>query len=157
MRSARLRQADRLRVPQGQARLWAISNRSAHQPEPPNLPTALPLESNGVESHTRQSPRHPDRKLYFVYLTPLSPCRDRPIAGIEAGYCGVWRPGSYGRDAPRCPGSVVPRNRPARPGPRVTGEHATRRADCRSGPRGVESLSASHGTAEIWQLEWLWG
>ena len=67
LRPAGLRQADRLRVSQRQARLRAIPNRGAYSPETRRIAADLAVEPDGIEGHPRQSSRIPiENSLLYV-------------------------------------------------------------------------------------------
>ena len=60
LRPAPLRRADRLRVPEGQAGVWTVSDRCADQPEHGHLAAAVAVEPARVAGHPRQPARDPD-------------------------------------------------------------------------------------------------
>ena len=63
--------------------------------------TNLPLESDGLEGHSRASSGGSDRELDSVCLPPLSPGGVRPTARAQAGDRRLWRPCGHGGDARR--------------------------------------------------------
>ena len=67
----------------------------------------LPLESDGLEGHSRASSGGSDRELNSVCLAPLSPGGVRPTARAQAGDCRLWRPCGHGGDARRGAGGPL--------------------------------------------------
>ena len=114
LRSARLRQAHRLRVPQGQARLRAVPDRGAHQPEHRDLAADLAVEPDGLARHSRESSGRADREFAPVCVAAVSARGVGPVAGTQAGDRGVRRPRGDGGDASGGPGGAVQGIRPER-------------------------------------------
>src|SRR6202051_320846 len=83
LRSARLRQAHGLCVPQGQGCLRAIPDRSAHQPKHRNLAADLALESDGLAGDPREPSGGAHRKLTSICVAAVSPRGVGPVAGTQ--------------------------------------------------------------------------
>src|SRR6478672_4810773 len=92
LRSARVRQAHRLRVPQGQAGLWPIPDRGAYQSEHRDLAANLAVESDGLAGHSRNSAGRADWELNPVRVAVVSPRTVWPVAGTQARDSGLRRP-----------------------------------------------------------------
>ena len=114
LRSARVRQADRLRVPQGEAGLRAVPDRGADQPEHRDFAADLAVEPDGLAGHSRESAGRADRELDPVRVAAVSARGVGPVAGTEAGDRGLRRPRGDGGDASRGPGRTVQAIRPVR-------------------------------------------
>src|SRR5262249_40395852 len=112
LRSTRLRQADRLRISQGQAGLWAGTDRSTDQSEYRDFPATHAVEPDGIAGDPRQPARDPDRKLDPLCVAALFARGARPPAGVEAGDRGLWRARGDEGDAVRGPLRAVHRRRP---------------------------------------------
>ena len=112
LRSARLRQAHRLRVPQGQTRLRPVPDRGAHQPEHRDLAADLAVEPDGLASHSRKPSGRADRELDPVCVAAVSARGVGPVAGTQAGDRGLRRPCGDGGDASCGPGRAVQGIRP---------------------------------------------
>ena len=136
LRSAGLRQAHRLRVPQGQAGLRAVSDRGADQPEHRDLAADLAVEPDGLARHPRQSSGRADRELDPVCVAAVSPRGVGPVAGTQAGDRGLWRPCGDGGHASRGAGRAVQGIRPGCPAA------GTRRNLVRRAPRTQRARAA---------------
>src|SRR5208282_3589358 len=139
LRCARLWQADRLRVPQGQAGLRTVPDRRAHPPEHRDLATDLALEPDGLAGDPRQSARGADRELNPVRLAALSARGSRPITRTQAGDRGVWRSRGHGRNARPSPCRAFQGDR-ADLAAGQAGRNLGRRAGRGPGPRGARPL-----------------
>ena len=91
LRPARLRQADRLRVSQGEARLRAVPDRGADQSEHRNLPATLAVEPDGLAGDPRQLACDPDRELDSLCIAALFAGGAGTIAGAQARDRSLWR------------------------------------------------------------------
>ena len=140
LRSARLRQGRRLRIPQGQAGLRAVPDRGAHPAEHRHLAADLAVEPDGLARHSRPSPGGADRELDPLRLAALPARRDRPAAGTEAGDRGLWRSRGDGGNAERGAGGAVQGNRAATGTTRRGGRGAVRRSGGCACPRGARPL-----------------
>ena len=138
LRSARVRQAHRLRIPQGQAGLWAVPDRGAHPSEHRHLAADFAVEPDGLARHSRQSSGRADRELDPLRLAAVPARGVGPVAGTQAGDRGVRRPCGDGGDPSRGTGGAV---QGLRPGcllaPRRNGVLGPRG---RTGPRGTRAL-----------------
>ena len=142
LRSARLRQGRRLRIPQGQAGLWAVPDRGAHPAEHRHLAADLAVEPDGLARHPRPSPGGADREFDPLRLAALPARRDRPAAGAEARYRSLWRSRGDGGNAGRGAGGALQGHRSAGTPCRGGCDHvhrSGRSAGC-TGPRGADPL-----------------
>ena len=112
LRSARVWQAHRLRIPQGQTGLWAVPDRGAHQSEHRHLAADFAVEPDGLACHSRQSAGHSDRELDPVRVAAVPPRGVGPAAGTQAGDRGLRRPCGDGGDPSRGTGRAVQGLRP---------------------------------------------
>ena len=135
LRSARLRQARRLRIPQGQAGLRAVPDRGAHPAEHRHLAADLAVEPDGLAGHPRPSAGGADRELDPLRLAALPARRDRPAARAEARDRRLRRSRGDGGNAGRGAGGAL------------QGHRATVRAPCRSGRRRACRSVRSGGCA----------
>src|SRR4029453_2398041 len=89
---ARLREAARLRVSQGEARLWTIPDRSADQSEYRDIATDHAVESDGLAGDTRcELGRDPRREVRPLCNGALSAGGARTLAGAETRYRSLRR------------------------------------------------------------------
>ena len=140
LRSARLRQGRRLRIPQGQAGLRAVPDRGAHPAEHRHLAADLAVEPDGLARHPRPSPGGADRELDPLRLAALPARRDRPAAGAEAGDRSLWRSRGDGGNAGRGAGGALQGDRAAAGTTRRGGRGEARRSGGCACPRGARPL-----------------
>ncbi len=90
LRSTGLRQADRLRVSQGKARLWTVPDRSAYSSEHRDLPADIALEPDGLAGDPGQLACDPNRELDPLYIAAVLAGRARTLARAQARDRGLW-------------------------------------------------------------------
>ena len=147
LRSARLRQGRRLRIPQGQAGLRAVPDRGAHPAEHRHLAADLAVEPDGLAGHPRPSPGGADREFDPLRLAALPARRDRPAAGAEARDRSLRRSRGDGGDAGRRAGGAVQGDGATAASPRRDGRNDVRGSGGCAGPRGARPLRPGRSSA----------
>src|SRR5258706_36307 len=108
LRCARLRQADCLRVSQGEARLRAVPDRGTDQSDYRNIAKAHAVEPDGFAGDTwRELARDPDRKLASLRNAALFAGGAGTPAGTETRDRGLRRACGDEGDAGRGSGGAV--------------------------------------------------
>src|SRR5262249_44319261 len=107
LRPAQLRQAPRVRIPQGQACLRAVSDRGSDQSEYRDFAAALALEPDGLAGDPRPHNRDPDRELDSLCIAALPAGGAGTTARAQTRDRGLWRPGRDEGDACRSIGGAV--------------------------------------------------
>src|SRR5262249_42808079 len=152
LRPARLRQAGRLRVSQGEARLRAVPDRGTDQSEYRNLPTAHAVEPDGLAGDPRRELAcDPYRELDPLCIAALFAGGAWTLAGAQTRDRILWRTCGDEGDARR--GTVgALRSWHCAGGPERHNANAARRPCGRSGARGTRPLHSSNGAVEIRRL-----
>src|SRR5260370_21170986 len=101
LRPAGLRQADRLRISQGEARLRAVPDRGVDQSKHLYLPTTFAMEPDGLAGDPRELAGDPDRELDSLCISALFAGGTGTIAGAQARDRRLWRSCGNGGDAHR--------------------------------------------------------
>ena len=145
VRSAPLRRVDRLRVPQGQARLRPVPDRGSHQSEYGDIAATLPLEPAGLAGYPREPPCDSDRELHSVRVAVVSARVDGTDPGAQARDRRLWRPSRHGGDARSGAGGSL---HGACPSPRSAQERYPK--VCSRPRRPIEPGRLSATTARRW-------
>src|SRR5262249_25530643 len=107
LRCARLRQADRVRIPEGEAGLRTVPDRGANPSEHGNLATDIAVEPDGLAGDPRKPARDPDREFDPLRVAAVFAGGAGAFAGAQTGDRRLWRACRHEGDAGRGVGSPL--------------------------------------------------